>query len=204
MAVRAWGRSVVLLVAVAMLGGCIPHPLRPDDGYRPAQERPDDRYRAEDQRYDQQRDDEVEAPRTAPPAWQARTVTADAQQISPTSYTVRPGDTLRGIADRTGAGSEAIARANGIEPPFIIQVGQQLAIPGGRYHLVRPGETGIAIARAYGVEWSRVVTENALTDPYILRVGMRVLIPGGPQTVAERAAAFTLDVDDIEIGRAHV
>jgi murein DD-endopeptidase MepM/ murein hydrolase activator NlpD len=109
---------------------------------------------------------------------------------------------LRAIGDRTGAGSEAIARANGLAAPFFIRPGQRLAIPAGRYHLVRAGETGIAIARAYGVNWSQIVTANDLSEPYTLRVGMRVLIPGipGASSAAERAAAFRLDVDDIVTG----
>ena len=144
-----------------------------------------------------------------PPAWEARPVTPDAQEVPTQQYVVRQGDSLRSIADVTGAGSEAIARANGLTPPFAIRRGQTLMIPGGRYHLVRQGQTGIAIARAYGVPWSRVVAENALTEPYILRIGQRVLIPGGaaavasgkrPVTAAERAAAFRLDVDSILTG----
>jgi len=135
------------------------------------------------------------------PAWEARPVTADAREIAPTTYVVMPGDTLRGIAAITGAGSEAIARANGIVAPFIIHAGQRLDIPGGRYHLVRPGETGIAIARAYGVPWARIVAENDLVDPFILRAGQRIVIPhSGPMTTAERAAAFHLDIEDIVTG----
>lgn len=128
-------------------------------------------------------------------------MTADARTIAASTYTVAPGDTLRGIANRTGAGSEAIARANGLAAPFVIQPGQTLTIPGGRYHLVRAGETGIAIARAYGVAWSRVIGVNALEEPYILRTGQRILIPdSGPMTIEERAAAFRIDVDDIVTG----
>lgn len=135
-------------------------------------------------------------------AWEARRVTADARAIPASEYVVAPGDTLRRIADKTGAGSEAIARANNIPPPYTIRVGQRLSIPGGRYHLVRAGETGIAIARAYGVNWGRIVTENDLTEPYILRTGMRLLIPGDPRTMTleERAAAFRLNIDDIVTG----
>ncbi len=134
-------------------------------------------------------------------AWEARPVTPDAQDVSAGDYVVAPGDTLRGIANRTGAGSEAIARANGLQPPFTIFPGQQLTIPAGRYHLVKPGETGIAIARAYGVDWSRVVSENDLVDPYVLRAGQRIIIPhSGPLTPAERAAAFHLDIEDIVTG----
>jgi murein DD-endopeptidase MepM/ murein hydrolase activator NlpD len=141
----------------------------------------------------------------APPqTWEARRVTADARQISASTYSVQPGDTLRGIADKTGAGSEAIARANGIVPPHTIFPGQRLTIPGGRYHLVRAGESGIAIARAYGVDWSRIVTANALAEPYILRTGQRLLIPSSSsspsQSREERAAAFHIDIDDILTG----
>jgi murein DD-endopeptidase MepM/ murein hydrolase activator NlpD len=180
----------MVLFSLALLGGCIPQ-----------MEQADPRSGPPPVRYEPQRaDDGVESPRTAPPAWQARLVSPDAQTIRASSYVVQPGDTLRGIADRTGSGSEAIARANGLAPPFVIRTGQRLEIPAGRYHLVRAGETGIAIARAYGVDWSRIIAANDLSEPYTLRVGMRVLIPGGPVTVAERAAAFRLDVDDIVTG----
>ena len=143
---------------------------------------------------------QLPAPR---PAWEVRPVDPDAQIVADQRYTVRPGDTLRRIAEATGAGSEAIARANGLEPPFTIRAGEVLTIPGGRYHLVRAGQTGIAIARAYGVPWSRMVTANALEEPYLLRVGQRVLIPGEAgrrPSAAERAAAFTLDIDSILTG----
>jgi len=146
---------------------------------------------------------DVTMPHTARPAWEARPVTPDAQVVADQSYVVAPGDSLRRVAERTGAGSEAIARANGLQPPFTIRTGQRLTIPGGRYHLVRSGETGIAIARAYGVEWSRIVAANALEEPYVLRAGQRVLIPGDPgraPSVADRAAAFRLDIDDILTG----
>jgi lipoprotein NlpD len=148
-------------------------------------------------------DEPVEQLPAPAPAWETRPVAADAQAVATQQYLVRPGDTLRGVAERTGAGSEAIARANGLVPPFTIRIGQQLAIPGGRYHLVRPGQTGIAIARAYGVPWTQVVAANQLEEPYILRTGQRVLIPGEPSrapSAAQRAAAFTLDVDSILTG----
>lgn len=137
-----------------------------------------------------------------PPAWEARPVEADAQVVAPSVYVVQPGDNLRRIAERTGAASEAIARVNGIAPPFIIRPDQRLQIPGGRWHLVRSGQTGIAIARAYGTEWSRIVDANLLAEPYILRTGQRILIPGDqrPRSLAERAAAFTLDIDDLVTG----
>ncbi|MFC3558300.1 peptidoglycan DD-metalloendopeptidase family protein [Sphingomonas qilianensis] len=140
---------------------------------------------------------------STPPAWQARPVVANARAVAASSYTVRPGDTLRAVAERSGAGSEAIARANALPPPYTIRAGQRLEIPAGRYHLVRVGETGIAIARAYGIDWSRIVSANDLREPYVLRVGMRVLIPGstpGRTSMEERASAFRLDVGDLVTG----
>lgn len=137
------------------------------------------------------------------PAWEARPVTADARTVGDDGYTVVPGDTLYRIADRTGASVDAIARANGIAAPYAVRAGQRLAIPAGRYHRVHDGETGIAIARAYGVEWSRIVTANALAEPYTLRVGQRLQIPDaapGRSRAAERAAAFSLDVEDLVTG----
>lgn len=200
-------RLCVLGAIVLSLTACIPAPDRPQRGYAPRDdpqaEAPADRYHPEPDRYEPQRiDDGVAALPAPPPAWAARPVTPDARTIDATDYVVRPGDTLRAIGDRTGAGSEAIARANALPPPFVVRAGQRLAVPGGRYHLVRAGQTGIAIARAYGVDWSRIVTANALVEPYTLRVGMRVLIPGSAatSTAAERAAAFKLDIDDLVTG----
>lgn len=142
-----------------------------------------------------------DAPPPRQPVWEARPVTADAREVAAGNYVVASGDTLRGIAELTGAGVEAIARVNGIAPPYTIRIGERLVIPGGRYHLVRPGQTGIAIARAYGVPWSKIVAANELSEPFILRAGQRVLIPSqGRVSVAERAAAFHLDIEDIVTG----
>lgn len=140
----------------------------------------------------------------APPAWQTRAVTPNAMEVRRSLYTVAKGDTLRRISDKTGAGSEAIARENKLAPPFLIRVGQKLRIPGGRYHRVGKGESGIAIARAYGVDWSRVATTNMLEEPYILREGQRLLLPSrrdvATMSMEERAQAFRIDIDDLITG----
>lgn len=138
------------------------------------------------------------------PVWESQDVSPNSRDVAGGSYTVRAGDTLGAIARQTGAGVEAIARANAIAPPYIIHPGQRLTIPAGRYHEVRRGETGIAIARAYGVDWTRIATLNAFEEPYILRVGERILLPSPAEVStmsrSERAAAFDLDIDDIITG----
>ena len=49
---------------------------------------------------------------------------------TPTTYVIRPGDSLSVIADRFGVPVEALAEANGIVDPNVIEVGQVLVIPG--------------------------------------------------------------------------
>ena len=202
---------LVGVVGLAALAGCIPgRDDRYDDRLPPPpmqRDAPADRYPARERDWQPRRGDEEATTLPAPrPAWEARPVVADAPEVRGSTYTVAPGDTLNRIAGRTGAGADAIARANDLPPPFVLREGQQLAIPGGRYHLVRAGESGIAIARAYGVPWSRVVEANGLVEPFILRTDQRVLIPDltptapGLTSAAQRAAAFRLDIDDILTG----
>jgi murein DD-endopeptidase MepM/ murein hydrolase activator NlpD len=194
------GSSLRPLPIVAMmlaLTACIPHkapdPATPSVGALPPAKRPT-------------RADQVAVPPAAKvtPAWIARPVVPDAKEIPPSTYVVRPGDSLGRVAERTGAASEAIARENRIRPPYTIMTGQRLRIPGGRWHKVKPGETGIAIARAYGVDWSQVTTANHIEEPYVLRAGQRLLLPSRAQasamSIEQRAQAFRVDIDDLITG----
>ncbi|MEI9928001.1 MAG: peptidoglycan DD-metalloendopeptidase family protein [Sphingomonas sp.] len=196
------GHQRIAPLAFALLAGCIPsagpaQTYTPPPRARPAQLRPAPIRPAPTPRIDP----DVRALPSPPPAWEIRPVTPDARQVPAGSYIVRGGDSLRLIAVKTGAGSEAIARANNLAKPYIVTPGQRLAIPAGRYHMVREGETGIAIARAYGVDWSRIIAANDLDEPYILRTGQRILVPDtGPETLEARAARFHLDIDDILTG----
>lgn len=193
-------RGAVALLVMGAASGCIPA----SPGYDPAPQAPQAPPVAapDTPPATTPQGDGVTALPSPPPAWEARRVNANARTIAQSVYVVRPGDTLRGVANATGTGSEAIARANDLPAPFTIRTGQRLTIPGGRYHTVHEGETGIAIARAYGVDWSRIVSANGLSEPYILRTGQRILVPGDalPRSAAERAAAFRLDIDDILTG----
>jgi murein DD-endopeptidase MepM/ murein hydrolase activator NlpD len=197
-------RGIIVITGALMLAGCVPNggriPVEQTSGAA-AQDSTGNTVRGEP---DDMLADIVLRPPDSPPAWSAQPVEANAREVNERSYTVQPGDTLRGIGNRTGAGSEEIARANGLSPPFAIRAGQVLRIPGGRYHEVVAGQTGIAIARAYGVPWSAIITENALTEPYVLRIGQRLRLPGGaaarPLSIEEQARAFTLDIDAIMTG----
>ena len=139
------------------------------------------------------------------PSWNPATVSRNAKPVVASIHIVRSGDTLYRIGNESGVGADAIARANGLAPPFALQAGQKLRIPAGLFHRVSAGETGIAIARAYGVAWADLVSLNGLTEPFVLRSGQFLRLPDvastdnvvDPQAVAD---AFVLDIDTIATG----
>jgi murein DD-endopeptidase MepM/ murein hydrolase activator NlpD len=141
------------------------------------------------------------------PGWNPATVVRNAQSVAPSIYIVRSGDTLYRIGNDSGAGAEAIAKANGLAAPFALQAGQKLRIPAGQFHRVAAGETGIAIARAYSVAWGDLVSVNGLTEPFVLRSGQFLRLPdsavpvvgssGDAQSIAD---GFVLDIDTIATG----
>ena len=196
-------RGGIIIVAALTLAACVPNGGRApvDPALRPAPTAPQNTVRGEPT--DLLADIPLRTPdRTA--AWSAQPIAAQAREVAARDYTVQPGDTLRGIGNRTGAGSEEIARENALAPPYVIRAGQVLRIPGGRYHEVAAGQSGIAIARTYGVPWNAIIAENSLTEPYVLRIGQRLRLPAGtPQralSIEEQAQAFTLDIDAIMTG----
>lgn len=140
------------------------------------------------------------------PVWDGGRVVPNAVRVEGGTYIVRDGDTLRGIGNRTGAGSEVIAIENGLVEPWTVYPGQRLKIPSGRYHTVGPGDTGIAIAQAYGVRWLDIVQLNDLEAPYILRMGQRLRLPtnsnaaDGDAALRARAKAFDIGIADIVSG----
>ena len=56
-------------------------------------------------------------------------VVAGGLEGKPRSYTVKSGDTLEAIAENSGVKLDALIKANDIENPNLIKVGQQLTIP---------------------------------------------------------------------------
>lgn len=103
------------------------------------------------------------------------------------THTVRPGETLAGIAARYGTTTKAIADANGIENPNLIIAGSRLAIPGGgassgssagRYTVVR-GDTLGRIAAAHGTTIAALVEANGIKNPNLIRVGQVLTVPTG-------------------------
>ncbi len=188
------------LVIACLLAGCIPSGRPPVSAT----------VSAEDIAATEQRriEPEMETLFDEQPVWEMRPVEANATHAKGGEYIVQPGDTLRGIGEKTGAGSEALAKANALVAPYVIKPGQQLIVPEGIYHRVGPGETGIAIARAYATQWSAIIEINELTEPFVLRVGQRLRLPltaraqlpSQAANLEQRASAFRIDLESIVTG----
>lgn len=97
-----------------------------------------------------------------------------------TVYTVRPGDSLYGIARRFGVPWSRIASANALTNPNRLAVGQNLVIPSGTVrHTVMKGETLYDLAKQYGVSLKSIIDANPnIENPDLLQVGQIVIVPG--------------------------
>jgi len=183
--------KAALVAGLLALAGCIPRgggDFRIGNGQKPSSENPQI------------------VPETGvlveTPSWQPAAVERNSRAVNAGIHIVQPGDTLYRIVSSTGASLADIAAANNLQSPYILQVGQQLQIPAGLYHNVNVGETGIAIARAYRVRWKDIVSLNRLEPPYTLQIGQRLRLPdrAADLTPVQRAAAFSLDIDDVVTG----
>ncbi len=99
-------------------------------------------------------------------------------------YVVQPGDTLAGIAYRFGLSTEALAQANGITNPNLLQPGQRLVLPGfegltGELGTVpvEYGETLFSLSHRYGVPLSILQRLNRVTAPEQVTVGHPLAVP---------------------------
>ena len=112
--------------------------------------------------------------------------TATPCPAGPTTYTVQPDDNLFRIALRFNTTVEAIAEANGIANPRLIQVGQTLTVPaaggqqppaGGTTYVVQPGDNLFRIALRYNMSHQRLAEYNGITNPSNIFVGQVIQIP---------------------------
>ncbi|HEL2384477.1 TPA: LysM peptidoglycan-binding domain-containing protein, partial [Streptococcus suis] len=93
---------------------------------------------------------------------------------SATTYTVKSGDTLSGIAARFGTTVSALQSLNGISNPDKIQVGQVLKIKGSTSvvtstsvttYTVKSGDTLSGIAARFGTTVSALQNLNGISNP---------------------------------------
>ncbi len=95
------------------------------------------------------------------------------------TYKVRPGDTLTGIAGRTGVSMMTIWWANKLKSKDDLKIGQVLVIPpvNGLVVEVKAGDTLASIAKTRNVDAADIVATNQLTDETLV-IGQVLIIPG--------------------------
>ena len=118
------------------------------------------------------------------------------------TITVKDGDTLSEIADRSGVSLKRLMQANGLNNAGKLAVGQTLVIPGGgRYsnqaaapksispapytvkistapYTVKKGETISELAERFGTSTDRLLKLNNISDPKLVIAGTRIAVPG--------------------------
>jgi len=123
---------------------------------------------------------------------------ATASRQPANSITVQRGDTLYGIAKKSGHSIDEIAAWNHLQRPYDLSIGQTLIISKPTdiadkttvkpdYHTVDAGETLYRIAKQYGHRFDELAAWNQLQAPYNLLVGQKLQVskPLAPQTIQE-------------------
>ncbi|EME71749.1 metalloendopeptidase-like membrane protein, partial [Paramagnetospirillum caucaseum] len=97
----------------------------------------------------------------------------------PATVTVYAGDTVYGIARRYSLAVRDLIEANSLQPPYQLQPGTVLRLPGvGSSHVVQKGDTLSVLARRFKVDFNTLAATNGKRAPYVLHVGERLTIPG--------------------------
>ena len=123
-------------------------------------------------------------------------VAASAAQAAST-YLVRPGDTLTGIASAHRTTVARLARANRIDATGLLLVGARLTVPSisrpvTRYR-VRFGDTLSDIAVRYGTSVTALARLNRLDPNGLLVTGRALLVPRAAEPAVVPPASNVLD-----------
>ncbi len=136
---------------------------------------------------------------TPPPARSSKPAPAAA---SSAVYTVRPGDSLERIANRSGMSVSALAKLNGLKPNSIIHPGQKITTSAAASnstpapiadrpvtsYKIKSGDTLYKVSRKYGVSVSSIKAANPGIDPNSLRVGQTIKISSSLKQSAPEVA----------------
>jgi murein DD-endopeptidase MepM/ murein hydrolase activator NlpD len=103
------------------------------------------------------------APPPAKPAWQARKVVTDAVPVAGGRlHTVKPGETGIAIARAYGVEWQKVAAANGLKPPYVLEVGDRLLLPSAKQVAAMSVEDR---ARAFKLEIDDIITGGEPAAP---------------------------------------
>lgn len=108
------------------------------------------------------------------------------QTNSEITYIVKKGDTLSSIASKYSTTYQVLAEYNNISDPNVINVGQEIKIPGGtksnitnnsaRTYVVKKGDTLSSIAKKYNTTYQKIAKDNNISDPNKIYVGQKLII----------------------------
>ena len=104
------------------------------------------------------------------------------EDIKPSVYIVKPGDTLSEIASMYGTTYQELARYNNIDNPNLIYPGQEIKIPSNGQsnnkviYTVKPGDTLSEIAEEYGTTYQHLADINNIEDPNLIYPGQKIVI----------------------------
>ena len=125
-------------------------------------------------------------------------------------YLVRRGDTLIGIAAKSGTTVDALLKRNHIKNANLIHEGEMLDVPGSATapapapatsslpqpvstYTVRAGDTMIRIAKRLHVDAADLARVNKISDPNKVRAGVMLLVPN-PTLPAGITARYPLEI----------
>lgn len=102
--------------------------------------------------------------------------TSNANVSTATTYTVKNGDTLSGIANKFGTTYQKLAEINGLSNPNIIYPGQVLKINGAtanstKTYTVQSGDNLTKIAKQFNTTVDSLVSKNGIKDKNKIYVG---------------------------------
>ncbi len=96
---------------------------------------------------------------------------------TPSTVTVRKGDTLYSIARHYNVPIRDLIEANNLRPPYTLNIGRVLRMPSAKYHIVEKGDTVYNISKRYNIDMSSLSKANNLYAPYALHIGQRLILP---------------------------
>lgn len=107
------------------------------------------------------------------------------------TYTVKSGDTLEGIAKKLDISKSTILSSNAdIKSSNLLKIGQVLTILPieGVSHKIVKGDTLLSIAKKYSATSADILEYNSLDSNSTLKVGESIIVPGGKLPVEEKVA----------------